>query len=74
MCDLKLDLADIFLWAYYTYTEVQVRVANTARKLVVISVVNFIVEDVNFHVEDNIVVSNLSIIHHSFQDSLFFLI
>ena len=38
MCDVKLDLADILLRAYYTYIEVQIKVAKTGTTLVKLNV------------------------------------
>ena len=38
MCDLKLDLADILLRAYYTYIEVQIKVAHIRSTLVKLNV------------------------------------
>ena len=38
MCDSKLDLVGISLWAYYTYKEVQTKVANTGSTLVKLNV------------------------------------
>ena len=38
LCESKLDLGYILLWVYYTYIEVQIKVANTGSTLIKLNV------------------------------------